>query len=348
MSRQTWTAVVSALLFVLLAAVIAVAPVPYVTYVPGETHDLLADRGDHPVVAVSGVPSYATSGQLRLTTVNVTRPDSVTTLPEIVHAHLAPEREVFPRWAVYPAGASADELRDEEVRSMDTAQADAVAAALRSAGLRVERVPMIVSVSTTGPAVDRLEPGDFVLEVDGEPTGTVAEVRERIARHAIGEAVSFLVDRSGSELTVSVGTVASKTQAGAPVVGVNLEMGYRHGAVVAFDLDPEIGGASGGLMLALAVLDRVTPDDLVAGRVVAGSGAIDGSGQVGPVSGLRGKIAAAKSAGAGVFLLPAANCADVADDAALRLVPVATLDEAVAALDALRDDTTADLVKGCR
>lgn len=348
MSRQTWTAVVAALMFVLLAAVVAVAPVPYVTYVPGETHDLLGQRGDHPVVAVSGVSSFPTSGELRLTTVNVTRPESATTLPEIVHAHLAPDREVFPRWAIYPAGASADELRAEEVESMDTAQADAVAAALRAAGLQVEQVPMVVSVSTTGPAVDRLEPGDFVLEVDGEPTGTVGDVRERIGRHTIGEAVSFLVNRAGSELTVSVGTVASKTQPGAPVVGVNLEMGYMHGAVVAFDLDPAIGGASGGLMLALAVLDRVTPDDLVAGRVVAGSGAIDGSGQVGPVSGIRGKISAAESAGASVFLLPAANCADVTEATRVRLVPVATLEDAVAALDALRDDATADLVKGCR
>jgi PDZ domain-containing protein len=31
MTRQTWTAALSALLFVVLAAVIALAPVPYVT-----------------------------------------------------------------------------------------------------------------------------------------------------------------------------------------------------------------------------------------------------------------------------------------------------------------------------
>ena len=347
MSRQTWTAIVAALMFVLLAAVIAVVPVPYVTYAPGATHDLLAQRDDRPVVAVSGVPSYPTTGELRLTTVNVTRPESSTTLPEIVYAHLADDREVFPRWAVYPAGAAADELRVEEVESMDTAQADAVAAALRAAGLQVRRVPMVASVSTTGPAVDRLEPGDFVLEVDGEPTPTVLDARERIARHAVGEAVSFLVDRGGSELTVSVGTVASKTQAGVPVVGVSLEMGYRHGAEVTFDLDPSIGGASGGLMLALAVFDRITPGDVLAGRVVAGSGAIDGSGEVSTVSGVRGKAAAAEAAGATVFLLPAENCADVSPATRLRLVPVDTLDDAVAALNALREESTTALVKGC-
>jgi len=40
-TRQTWTAVVSSLVFIALAAVIAFAPIPFVAWTPGVTYDVL-------------------------------------------------------------------------------------------------------------------------------------------------------------------------------------------------------------------------------------------------------------------------------------------------------------------
>lgn len=348
MTKQTWTAAVSALLFVLAAAIVAMTPVHFVTYSPGATHELLAPVDGEPVINVDGLDTFDSAGHMLMTTVSVTRSDAPVSLPEVLYAHWAPDREVYPRDYVYPPRSNVTELRNREVQQMATAQADAAAAALRSAGISVEQIPMIQSVASTGPAVDKLFPGDFVLKIDDISTPTVAAVREAIEARGIGQSVRFTVRRDRAERAVDIDTAASKTQAGVPVWGGNLVMGYSYAPRVAINLDPALGGPSAGLMLALAVFERITPGDLVGERVVAGSGTIDGAGTVSPVGGLREKLAGAERAGADIFFVPAANCPDLAGvEATVRIVSVETLEDAIVSLDMLNDPATEDLVKGC-
>ncbi|MEU6237377.1 S16 family serine protease [Kitasatospora sp. NPDC047058] len=104
----------------------------------------------------------------------------------------------------------------------------------------------------------------------------------------------------------------------------------------------DIGGPSAGQMLALGIVDKLAGDgkggDLTGGINVAGTGTIDDQGVIGPVGGVPLKTQAAARDGATVFLLPKDECADakVNTPAGLRLVPVGTLGESVAALEALR------------
>jgi PDZ domain-containing protein len=93
----------------------------------------------------------------------------------------------------------------------------------------------------------------------------------------------------------------------------------------------DIGGPSAGLMWALGLYDLLTPGDLTGGRTVAGTGEIFPDGTVGPIGGVENKVAAAKGAGAEVFLVPAGeNYRDsraVAGD--LTLVPVHSFQDAL-------------------
>ena len=50
MTRQTWTAVVSSLVFIALAAVIAFAPIPFVAWTPGVTYDVLGASNGKPII----------------------------------------------------------------------------------------------------------------------------------------------------------------------------------------------------------------------------------------------------------------------------------------------------------
>ena len=54
MTKQTWTAAVSALLFVALAAVVSLVPVPFVSWSPGATVNLFepVDGQPGPLVAL--------------------------------------------------------------------------------------------------------------------------------------------------------------------------------------------------------------------------------------------------------------------------------------------------------
>ena len=93
-------------------------------------------------------------------------------------------------------------------------------------------------------------------------------------------------------------------------------------------------GASHGLMVALVSYVHGSGDDLARGRSVAGTGTIRSDGSVGRIKGLAAKAAAARDIGADVLLFPAAQAKELAsfDAAAMRLMPVATLDEAIDAL----------------
>ena len=348
MTKQTWTAAVSALLFVVAAAIVAMWPVGFVTLSPGPTHDLLAAPEGVPVVRVQGLETFESSGHVLVTTAAMTGADAPVSLPEVLYAHWAPDRDVYPREHVYPARTSADDIRARDAQLMASSQADAAAAALRAAGIEVDQIPMVQTVSSTGPAADKLFPGDFVLAIDDTPTPTVADARAAIEARAAGQEVQFTVLRDREPVVVKIDTAPSKTNGLLPVWGGNLVMGYSYAPRIELALDPSLGGTNAGLMMALAVFDKITPGDLAGGRTVAGTGAIDGSGVVTRVSGVREKLAGAERDGADVFFVPAANCGDLADIASpVRVVSVASLEDTINSLEMLADPATEGLVKGC-
>ena len=83
----------------------------------------------------------------------------------------------------------------------------------------------------------------------------------------------------------------------------------------------DVGGPSAGLMLTLGILDLVGDDDLTDGAVVAGTGTIDAQGTVGPIGGITLKMVAAQEIGAGLFLVPADNCAEATAVVRTRVPP---------------------------
>ncbi|MBK8459685.1 MAG: PDZ domain-containing protein [Micropruina sp.] len=348
MTKQTWTAAVSAVLFVALAAAVALLPVPFVSWSPGSTVDLMEKVAGKDRISIAGAQSYPASGQLRLTTVAVTKASAQLTLPEALLSYWLAAREVLPREAVFPAGVSPEDVDTREFQSMDDSQSQAITAALRAALVPVSEVPIVTAVIATGPAHEKLKPGDEIVAIDRRKVASIDEVRRAIRAHEVGEAVVFSVRRDAHVVNVTVTTVSANNQPTEPVVGINLSIGYAYLPQISIDIDPQIGGPSAGLMMALGVYERITPGDLAGGRAIAGTGTVTAAGQVGSVGGVQEKIAGAERAGASVFLLPEGNCPDVGSPpSTLRLVKVATLGEALAALADLNDPSRADAVPGC-
>jgi PDZ domain-containing protein len=97
----------------------------------------------------------------------------------------------------------------------------------------------------------------------------------------------------------------------------------------------ETGGPSGGMIFTLGVIEELTPDDLLKGRKVAGTGTIDPSGVVGTIGGIDEKLIAAKRIGVTVFLAPRGNCRDITSvPPGLTIYAITTIDDAVKALSA--------------
>lgn len=348
MTRQTWTALISALLFVSLAVPLAILPVPFVAWSPGGTEDVLGDVDGHPLISVEGVSTFPTTGQLDLTVVSGTSADSRLTIPEALAAYWLPGRDTLPRDAVFPPGQSADEVKQAEAQMMDTSQDDAVVAALRAAGQPVEQLPAVTSVTIGGAAYNRLEPGDLVVSVDGLPTPDVDAVTDQIRTHRPKERIDFVVLRDRVETQVQITSVESATAPGTPMVGITLGPGYSYTPQITFDLGQQIGGPSAGMVFALGIYDKITVGELLAGRVVAGTGTINPTGEVGAIGGIRQKLASAERSGASVFLVPSANCADLAGVRTdVVVVEVATLSEAISQLEVLATSGGEERVTRC-
>ncbi len=340
-------AIVSSIMFVVLAALLVVLPVPFVTWRPGNTVNVLGSNDDGPLLEVQGIQNYATApSQLLMTTVSTTRVDARVSLPEALLAHMRTRADALPRAVLYPAGLSNTEVREEAVAAMDTSRSNATVAALRAAVQTVTEMPIVSSVTLSGPANDRLQPGDLIESVDGKEVDSVTQVVDIIAASAVGKPVVFKVLREGAVDNVSVQT--DEDSQGRASVGIKVSAGYVYAPDVIYRVDSSVVGPSAGLVFSLAIYDKITEGNLFGDKVVAGTGTMKPDGNVGVIGGVRQKLAGAERDGATVFLLPRDNCEDVGNlSTDMRLVPVSTLKDAISALQLIDEGKSYAEVPTC-
>ena len=343
MSPRVLTLAVAGFLVVVLAAVAALLPVPYVALSPGPTTNTLGAVRNTDLIRIEGRRTFATKGHLDLTTVSVLggprqRMDIVTALTGWLDDDVA----IVPEEQIYPDDETAEEAERQSAAEMTESQENATTAALRQLGIPVTTRVLVDQLSDGSPARGRLEPGDVVLEVDGQPAAGGARLRELITTHEPGEQVRVAVRRDGKRLETSIKTAAAED--GRAIVGILTKDEADYPFTVEISLR-DVGGPSAGLMFALGIVDKLTPGALTGGSYVAGTGTIDDAGEVGAIGGIPQKMDGARNAGATVFLVPEGNCAEAVDTApdGLQLVKVNSLEHAVTALDALREGRQDDL-----
>lgn len=344
MVSRNAVAIVSSILFAVLAALLVLIPVPYVAWRPGQTIDVLAERDSRPTIEVSGVPTFPTSGALLMTTVSTTRVDSTLSLPEAVFLYLGQDSDAMPREVIYPPGKSSDQVQSEAVAMMDTSRSNATVAALRAAGVTVTELPRVSAVAVSGPAADLLKPGDLILSVNGVSTQSRDAVAEQITKQEAGSVIDVEVMREGQTFTLSITSRPSSSDARRASIGVSIDTGYRYEPTVVLGIDPAVTGPSAGLVFALGIYDTISEGLLIGERTVAGTGTITPAGQVGTIGGIREKIKGAERDGASVFLVPEGNCADIGQlSTSMSLVKVRTLRDAISALQLINEGNTAEV-----
>jgi PDZ domain-containing protein len=89
----------------------------------------------------------------------------------------------------------------------------------------------------------------------------------------------------------------------------------------------DVGGPSAGMMLALGIVDVLTPGEMTGGQHIAGTGTIDSTGVVGAIGGIQEKMIGARKSGARWFLAPTDDCSEAVGHVpdGLRVVKVSTL-----------------------
>jgi len=317
-------------------------PVPYVTYKPGISLDVLAESAGEEIVQVSGHKVYRDDGELRMTTILLTGPDTDVSLFDALDAWISPEKAIYPRSVVYPEGQTAEQSQTESAVQMLTSQDFATAAALKALGYQLPHVVEVYSVTPGMPADGKLEVRDQIRAVNGAPVDDAQDIIDAVRGTAAGKKVVFEVNRKGKPVTAAI---EPRLVDGVPRVGIVPGDGYVFPFSVSVNIPEEIGGPSAGLMFSLAIYDTLTPGSLTGGRIVAGTGTIDGDGTVGPIGGIQQKVVTAEEAHAELFLVPAENCADAlkAPGNGMRLVKVTTMESAMSSIKAWVADPAAAL-----
>ena len=338
MSRRALPLLLSTLLTVLLLVGAMVARVPYVALGPGPTFNTLGEDNGTPVIDIEGREVFRDAGHLDLTTVGVRAQLS---LAEALLGWVQRDEAVVPRELVFPPGQTDEQIDATNARQMTQSQDAATTAALGQLGIPVEVA--VGEVSPGSPATGVLQVGDVLLAVDGTPVAGPAQLRERISDRPVGATVRLDYRRGTEQAEVVLPTVAAGPDDAAEqrraVIGIGTAVHYPFTVKIALK---DVGGPSAGLMFALGIVDRLVPGPLTGGAYVAGTGEITPDGEVRPIGGIQQKLLGARDKGATVFLVPEENCADAAANRpdGLQLVEVGTLDEAVRALDVLRDGGT--------
>ena len=308
-------------------------PVPYVALTPGPTYDTLGNGpSGTPIIRVTGTATNDTSGLLSLTTVAVyDQIDFFTALSGWFDDEVA----IVPREEVYPRDRSDEEVDEANRADFLNSQQAAEQAALNELGYPLKVV--VQELSEDSPSADLLRPGDSIESIDGEDTPDLDTLATVLTEIEPGTKVKVFGERLDGAFTVEVTTGEAPDRDGS-VLGVLVTDARWAPFDVEIQVD-EVGGPSAGLMLTLGILDLIGDVDLTGGDPIAGTGTIDGTGAVGPIGGIRLKMIAADDLGAEVFLVPEANCGEallqVPDG--LNLARVSTLDEALSALEDVRD-----------
>jgi PDZ domain-containing protein len=186
-----------------------------------------------------------------------------------------------------------------------------------------------------------LDPGDTLLKVDGTSLSVVDDLAPILAKHKPGDVIEVEYERDGKPGSGSIELIDSPQDPGRTIIGfqpsdtaiVNLPDD------ISITIDTEsIGGPSAGVAFTLTLIDQLSEGDLMGGKRVAVTGTININAEVGPIGGLTSKASAVMQSGAKYFLVPTAqgeddiaNARKVVGDS-VEIIPVATLDEALAAL----------------
>lgn len=329
------TASVATVVTALLLAVAAALPLPYAVQEPGPTRDTLGEHEGTRLITIEGERTYESTGSLLLTTVDVSGgPGAGVGLVDVLDGWFRGEDAVLPSEQVFPPTETREEAAERSAAAMVSSQENATVAALEELGYEVPTRLVIEGVAPGSGSDGVIEPDDVVVAVDGTPVDAFSELSAILDEVSPGEGVTIGVERSGEPVDLEVTT--GDDGEGRALLGVFIDPEFELPVEVTIEID-NIGGPSAGTMFALGIIDLLTPEDEVAGLTIAGTGTMDLTGVVGPIGGIRQKLAGARENGATWFLAPEANCDEVVGHVpdGLTVVSVATLTQAREAMTAI-------------
>jgi len=328
-------------LFILLVIILFINfyPLPYYVTRPG-TAQVLDE-----IIDVHG--GYDEKGEFMLTTVRMGEANIIS----YAMAKMKKYYTLEPKNAVLLENETDEEYQIRQSYYMENSQENALQAAFQKAGKKVKVKTngiYVLSVQEGMPSDGILKPGDRIVAIDEQKFHSSAGFINYIQGKQIGDEVSVTFFRDGKKVTKKI-AIAELSETKKPGIGIVLVEDKEVKTTPKVKINTEkIGGPSAGLMFSLEIYNQLVKEDLTKGYRIAGTGTISPDGTVGPIGGIEQKIVAADREGAEIFFAPNENGAKnsnyvmakkTAKDIGtkMKIVPVDTMDDALAYLDKLEE-----------
>ncbi len=316
------------LIALILIVFICTYEFPYVVYTPGGIVKL-NDR-------IKIEDEYDMDGSLNMSYVSLMRGK----LPILAFSFLMKDWDIVKSDDITLEDQSVSDLLKMEKIYMASSIDSATLVAYQKAGKKIDIKSAENNVIyLTEEAKTDIKVYDQVLEVEGIKVDNINDLKKVIEAKEVGDKVNILVKRDGKELNTE--SVVYNSSDGKKI-GVMFLPTYE------YETDPKItvktkeqeSGSSGGLMLTLAIYNKLTKDDITKGKKIVGTGTIDNEGNVGAIDGVKYKVLGAENNKADIFLCPEENyeeASKIKRERKLKLVvkSVATFDEAIDYLNSL-------------
>ena len=315
-----------------------------------------------PRMSITGAPTFNSAGQVYFVT--ITQPN-ISMIDWFVARHNPAAR--FMSYRDKYGDQSQAQLIQAGQQQMRSAKDNAMYVALEAAGYPVQIEPgdviidflLCLEANEAGteclqysPADTLLDAGDVLKKVNGVDVSIIDDLPEALNGVKPGDMIDIEFERAGKEMSGQIETIlAPGEDPPRTIIGFRpidtTTVALPDGLDVAIDTD-SIGGPSAGLAFTLTLIDELTEGDLMGGKRVAVTGTIDVEGKVGAIGGLNSKASAVMQVGVKYFLVPTSQDQQGTNDkiAAARkvvgdqveIIPVATVEEALAALERIGGD----------
>ncbi|TXK68939.1 PDZ domain-containing protein [Paenibacillus sp. N3.4] len=192
---------------------------------------------------------------------------------------------------------------------------------------------LITAIANNSPAAGILKLGDVLEAVNGQQITMVSELSKQMQLIKPGDQVSVTVRREGKPIRLTTGTQANPDDPNRAAFGIQVSNDLQYDIPGIINYHTNLlheGGPSHGAMLALTLIDQLTPGGVGNGNHVAGTGTIEPDASVGAVGGVEQKAYTVSRTDADVFFVPVENEAEARRGAPnLTIVPVHSLDDII-------------------
>lgn len=322
------------IIFILGFYIFMTYPLPYYVLVSGGTIDV-SDR-------VEIEEEYDQEGSFNLAYVN----ELEGTIPTVLLSY------IMPHWTLYEESAyTIDETESmAEISARD--QMYLLESLQNSVKIAYEAAGKDFNITDTNyytyyvydfvKEYSELRVGDIIISYDDKKLDDLNEYSSYIQTKDVGEEIDIEIERGNKTINTKLKVYE---EAGKKYTGIMIMTlySYETNPKITFKFKSNESGSSGGLILALAIYNKLTEEDITKGLKIVGTGTIEADGSVGSIGGVEYKLKGAVKSKADIFIVPnGPNYEDAKklqekEDYDIEIIGVSTFEEA---LQKLKESTS--------